>query len=317
MNQRQWLKSDNPAAMLNFLRDRADERKARLFVCGCARALWEDLSPQSRRMLQVAEEFADDPDPAVRRRMLDAGAEASYEPFEDDEGPAPSFVPASLTRTDQARIFMGNRLARLAAYARIWNAVPEMFVDAFNNRFPTTGWVDEVRCVFGNPFRPARADPAWPAWNGGTVRRLAESVYAGRAFDRLPVLADALEDAGCADADLLGHLRGPGPHARGCWAVDLLLDDEGRRRCIDRLPGSVWVGMDPKNDFALQHLRREVEQAGCPGCSVSGRRVAHRVRKEGPNRGRLFVKCEACDRFDWHGPSPAPPAVTPRRPRSR
>jgi hypothetical protein len=49
------------------------------------------------------------------------------------------------------------------------------------------------------------------------------AIYDERAFDRLPVLADALEDAGCADADLLGHLRGPGPHVRGCWAVDLIL----------------------------------------------------------------------------------------------
>jgi hypothetical protein len=48
-------------------------------------------------------------------------------------------------------------------------------------------------------------------------------VYDGRAFDRLPVLADALDDAGCADAELLGHLRAPTPHARGCWALDLLL----------------------------------------------------------------------------------------------
>jgi hypothetical protein len=81
-----------------------------------------------------------------------------------------------------------------------------------------------LRCIFVNPFRPAPAiAPAWLAWNGGTVRKLAEAIYEDQAFDRLPVLADALEDAGCSDADLLGHLRGPGPHARGCWAVDLLL----------------------------------------------------------------------------------------------
>jgi hypothetical protein len=77
------------------------------------------------------------------------------------------------------------------------------------------------------PCGPAPAvDPSWLAWNGGTVRNLAQSIYDERAFDRLPVLADALEDAGCADADLLGHLRGPGPHARGCWAVDRILGKE-------------------------------------------------------------------------------------------
>ena len=67
------------------------------------------------------------------------------------------------------------------------------------------------------------------AWNAGAVRRLAEAAYAERqlpagALDpaRLAVLADALEEAGCTDADLLGHLRGPGPHVRGCWVIDLL-----------------------------------------------------------------------------------------------
>jgi hypothetical protein len=83
-----------------------------------------------------------------------------------------------------------------------------------------------LRCLFGNPFRPVTADPAWLAWNGGTLGRLARALYDEHAFDRLPILADALEDAGCADADLLAHARGPGPHARACWVVDLLLENE-------------------------------------------------------------------------------------------
>ncbi len=73
------------------------------------------------------------------------------------------------------------------------------------------------------PRRRHCADPAWLAWNGGTVRTLARAVHDDNAFERLPVLADALEDAGCADAEVLGHLREPGPHVRGCWAVRLLL----------------------------------------------------------------------------------------------
>jgi hypothetical protein len=71
--------------------------------------------------------------------------------------------------------------------------------------------------IFGNPFRQQSNDLAWLALNGGTVLRLAEAIYSDRAFERLPVLADALEDAGCTNAELLGHLRGPGPHCRGCW----------------------------------------------------------------------------------------------------
>ena len=80
--------------------------------------------------------------------------------------------------------------------------------------------------VFGNPFRPPSLPPHLLAWNDGTVPRLARAIYDERAFDRLPILADALEDAGCTNADLLSHLRGPGPHVRGCWALDLLLGKE-------------------------------------------------------------------------------------------
>jgi hypothetical protein len=83
---------------------------------------------------------------------------------------------------------------------------------------------DTVRDVFGNPFRPRPAvEREWLAWNDALVRKLARSIYDDRRFTDTPVLADALEDAGCAAADLLEHLRGPARHTRGCWAVDLLL----------------------------------------------------------------------------------------------
>jgi hypothetical protein len=77
----------------------------------------------------------------------------------------------------------------------------------------------------GNPFRPVSIDPTWLAWQGGTVPKLARAIYEERAFDRLPVLADALLEAGCDAADILGHLRQQGAvHVRGCWCLDLLLD---------------------------------------------------------------------------------------------
>jgi hypothetical protein len=77
-----------------------------------------------------------------------------------------------------------------------------------------------LRDVFGNPFRrPPLNDPCWRT---PTVLALADSVYAQRRFRDLPVLADALEEAGCTDAVLLGHLRSPGPHVRGCFALDAL-----------------------------------------------------------------------------------------------
>jgi len=69
-------------------------------------------------------------------------------------------------------------------------------------------------------------NPDWLAWNGRMIPKLALSVYEEGAFDRLPVVADALQDAGCDNGEILTHLRGPGPHVRGCWCLDLLLGKE-------------------------------------------------------------------------------------------
>jgi hypothetical protein len=80
-----------------------------------------------------------------------------------------------------------------------------------------------LRDIWGNPFRPAAFDPSWRT---STAVAVAEPIDAERAFDRLPILADALQDAGCDDEQLLGHCRGPGPHVRGCWVVDLVLGRE-------------------------------------------------------------------------------------------
>ncbi|QDU21618.1 hypothetical protein ETAA1_35880 [Urbifossiella limnaea] len=80
-----------------------------------------------------------------------------------------------------------------------------------------------VRCVSGNPFHPS---PFSPTWRTEAVVGLARGMYESRGFGPMPVLADALEDAGCADAAILTHCRGDGPHVRGCWVVDLVLGKE-------------------------------------------------------------------------------------------
>jgi hypothetical protein len=79
-----------------------------------------------------------------------------------------------------------------------------------------------LRDILGNPFRQVTLNPAWQT---STVTALAQAIYTDRAFDRLPILADALEDAGCDNADILNHCRQPSPteHVRGCWVVDLVL----------------------------------------------------------------------------------------------
>jgi hypothetical protein len=80
-----------------------------------------------------------------------------------------------------------------------------------------------LRDVFGNPFRRVTLAPAWLSWRDGTTAKIARALYQDRAFERLPIVADALEDAGCDNPDMLAHCRGEGPHVRGCWVVDLLL----------------------------------------------------------------------------------------------
>jgi hypothetical protein len=75
--------------------------------------------------------------------------------------------------------------------------------------------------VFGNPFRPVEADPSWLT---SDVLALARGIYEEKAFDRMPILADALQDAGCANEDVLTHCRDTTVrHVRGCWVVDLVL----------------------------------------------------------------------------------------------
>jgi hypothetical protein len=85
------------------------------------------------------------------------------------------------------------------------------------------GAMGSLRDIFGNPFRPVTLDPACRTSN---VLSLAQTIYDERAFDRMPILADALEDGGCTNAEILQHCRQPGEHVRGCWVVDLLLRKE-------------------------------------------------------------------------------------------
>jgi hypothetical protein len=96
-----------------------------------------------------------------------------------------------------------------------------------------TAWAhacELVRDVFGPlPFRCPRVEPAWLTRSEATVPRIAQAIDDELAFDRLPILADALEDAGCTDEDILGHCRGPGLHGKGCWVVDAIILCGGRR----------------------------------------------------------------------------------------
>ena len=91
-------------------------------------------------------------------------------------------------------------------------------------RAEATSQAHLIGCIFGNPFRPVAFDPQWLT---STVTQLAHGIYADLAFDRMPILADALQEAGCDNDDILNHCRDPkGIHARGCWVIDRILGKE-------------------------------------------------------------------------------------------
>jgi hypothetical protein len=196
----EWLADTDPLRMLRQLGGRASERKLRLLACaGCRRLWWLLRDPRSRAAVEVSERYADG---LAGPEELAAAAEAARQAAAEVERARAMGWNAARTAamTAEGARAAAERVAGRAAY------------DA-----------DLLRHVFGNPLRPVALDPAWLAWDGGAVRKLAQGLYDERAFDHLPVLADALEEAGCTQAKLLGHLRGEGPHVRGCWAVDLVL----------------------------------------------------------------------------------------------
>jgi hypothetical protein len=215
MTEAEWLGCTDPQKMLEFLRGKAGDRPFRLFAVACCRRLWGLLvDERSRAALAAAERCAED---AASREELSAAL---------DQAEAVVLLPDG--QLDLALI--ERRAANVVAVACTDDAYiaasesagyAASLADALEARPPQA---DLLRCIFGNPFRPSLPLPsAVLAWNDATVRRIAVGIYDDRAFDHLPILADALLDAGCENADLLGHLRGPGPHVRGCWAVDLLL----------------------------------------------------------------------------------------------
>jgi hypothetical protein len=104
-----------------------------------------------------------------------------------------------------------------------WEALDSLYQETVEGREERLQQCLLFREIFGNPFRPVAADPAWLT---SAVVSLARAIYNDRAFDHMPILADALQDAGCDNPDILDHCRGPGSHVRGCWVVDAVLNQQ-------------------------------------------------------------------------------------------
>jgi hypothetical protein len=105
-----------------------------------------------------------------------------------------------------------------------WNNIADESWPGHFKAFVTAKALDDLRDIAGNPFRPVTVRPEWRTWGDGVIVQMAQRIYDERAFERLPILGDALEDAGCTDTDILNHCREAREHVRGCWVVDCLLD---------------------------------------------------------------------------------------------
>jgi hypothetical protein len=226
VTEAEWLTCTDPAPMLRFLRGKASDRKRRLFACACCRRVWGLLAEErTHRVVAIAERFADGRaesrelraernslSPELRKGM--AGGPAIARSL------AASVVYHAATQIDFSPSEVSCRTTEAtAAGVNAAESTPRRSVGeavAEDKR----GQAASLRCIFGNPFRRVAVDPSWLT---STAVTLARTIYEDRAFDRLPILADALEDASCDNADLLPHCRGDGPHTRGCWVVDLVL----------------------------------------------------------------------------------------------
>jgi hypothetical protein len=221
MDEAEWQTCNDLAAMLEFLRGKASERKLRLFACACCRRIWHFLSDKrSQLAVEVGEKCADGKTTDEEQfNAYEAACAAKYDAWcvAYENGDFPAVAASYVLGHDPSAALVASTTVLVGDDPR-GRKPKEM---AFQGNL--------LRDIFGNPFRPVAIDPACRA----AVTNLATAAYEERHLpaghldpDRQAVLADALEDAGCTDADILGHLRDPGPHVRGCWVLDLLLGKE-------------------------------------------------------------------------------------------
>jgi hypothetical protein len=227
MTEAEWLACDDPGLLLGAIRDSCSERKLRLLACACCRSIWDLLSePESRLAIELLEAVVDQP--GGRGDVTEAAILASQAQDRLYRDPAEQSTYSRCLAAAEAAVnacshhFVGDGLATVLYYhrrARVLS-VFQVSIEASVEAREKAIQVNLVREIFGNPFRAVGFDPGWRT---ADVLSLATAAYDDRAFDRLRILSDALEEAGCTDDALLSHLRSPCLHVRGCWAVDLIL----------------------------------------------------------------------------------------------
>jgi hypothetical protein len=221
MTEAEWLACADPDKPLQYFRDRFLSRPLRLFACACVHRIWQLLADkQFREAIEVAERYADGD---TTKKQLEALHNRCHKL---------ASTPLRNTRTDPmtstAEIAATDCLradpVEAAMYGAWYAALAEARTDSANGRAWKVVRAEQatlIREIFENPYRwPLTLDPEWLT---STVVALARQMYKSRDFSAMPILADALQDAGCDNADILDHCRGPGAHVRGCWVVDLVL----------------------------------------------------------------------------------------------
>jgi hypothetical protein len=204
MTEAEWLTATDPKPMLVFFKNRTTCRKLRLLGCGCCRRIWHLLilrsDERSKRIVELVEAVADGKTSELQ--LPDAFQKVRH------FGPVLIYRKSACELTATPII---ENIEQILSHASKATELPEC------EQFHQCGL---VRDIFGNPFRPIAFDPSW---HTSTVVALATGIYEEKAFDRMPILADALQDAGCDNEEILQHCRGENVHVRGCFVVDLLL----------------------------------------------------------------------------------------------
>jgi hypothetical protein len=254
MDETTWGLSSDVVAMLLSVLPRVTLRQLRLFLAACARRIVVIREkPAALAVVELAERFADNEVSLDEARQAVGQALGALQPTNPVEMAAASAISqcAGAWFTDEDTVFTADpwpqHLHFLIVVLQRGGHVRQSQSKSYTDRDQFAGLPEEIqveaaeravqayllRDVMGNPFRPPTIDPGWLAWDDGRVTRLAEAAYAERdhatgylAWDPLRILADALEDAGCADQALLAALRADTRHPRGFWALDAVL---GRR----------------------------------------------------------------------------------------
>ena len=243
MTEAEWLAGADPEPMLRRAPGPLTDRKCRLFACACCRRVW-DLLPEldSRAAVDAAERFADgliesadlraawERALAVSRAFSAAGVAAGGAATErgrvarvrESAASAAGYASHPLSNAPENRYSGARGAAESAAFAAALNASADEWIGQRAAERASSAAL--LRCVVGNPFRPAAFDPAWRT---DTAVAVARQMYDAREFSALPILADALQDAGCDSDEVLSHCRDASlTHARGCWVIDLVLGKE-------------------------------------------------------------------------------------------